>query len=58
MKKVYKPLFEPFTFQNGVPLKNRVVMAPMTTLSANPDDTVSDAELNYYAARSTGHYYP
>jgi len=38
MKEVYKPLFEPFTFPNGVQLKNRVVMAPMTTFSANPDD--------------------
>lgn len=54
MEKVYKPLFEPFTFRNGVQLKNRVVMAPMTTFSANPDDTASDAELNYYAARSNG----
>ncbi len=54
MKEVYKPLFEPFTFRNGVQLKNRVVMAPMTTFSANPDDTASDAELDYYAARSNG----
>jgi 2,4-dienoyl-CoA reductase-like NADH-dependent reductase (Old Yellow Enzyme family) len=54
MKKVYKPLFEPFTFRNGVQLKNRIVMAPMTTFSANPDDTASDAELDYYAARSNG----
>ena len=54
MKEVYKPLFEPFTFPNGVQLKNRVVMATMTTFSANPDDTASDAELDYYAARSNG----
>ena len=54
MKEVYQPLFEPFTFPNGVQLKNRVVMAPMTTFSANPDDTASDAELDYYAARSSG----
>lgn len=54
MKEVYKPLFEPFTFRNGVQLKNRIVMAPMTTFSANPDDTASDAELDYYAARSNG----
>ncbi|WEK54160.1 MAG: NADH-dependent flavin oxidoreductase [Candidatus Cohnella colombiensis] len=54
MKETYKPLFEPFTFRNGVQLKNRIVMAPMTTFSANPDDTVSDAEIDYYAARSNG----
>jgi 2,4-dienoyl-CoA reductase-like NADH-dependent reductase (Old Yellow Enzyme family) len=29
-------------------------MAPMTTFSANPDDTTSDAEIDYYAARSNG----
>ena len=54
MKEIYKPLVEPFTFKNGVQLKNRIVMAPMTTFSANPDDTASDAELAYYAARSNG----
>ncbi|MCG7343824.1 NADH-dependent flavin oxidoreductase [Sporosarcina sp. ACRSL] len=54
MKEIYKPLFEPFTLKNGVQLKNRIVMAPMTTFSANSDDTASDAELNYYAARSNG----
>lgn len=54
MKEIYKPLFEPYTFKSGIQLKNRVVMAPMTTFSANPDDTASDAELAYYAARSNG----
>jgi 2,4-dienoyl-CoA reductase-like NADH-dependent reductase (Old Yellow Enzyme family) len=54
MKEVYKPLLEPFTLRNGVQLKNRIVMAPMTTFSANPDDTASDAEIDYYAARSNG----
>ena len=60
MKEIYKPLVEPFTFKNGVQLKNRIVMAPMTTFSANPDDTASDAELAYYAAAfertRNGHY--
>ncbi len=54
MKESYKPIFEPFTLRNGVQLKNRIVMAPMTTFSANPDDTASDAEIDYYAARSNG----
>lgn len=43
-----------FTFDNGVELRNRIVMAPMTTYSANPDDTVSDEELAYYEERSYG----
>ena len=54
MKEIYKPLLEPFTMKNGVQLKNRIVMAPMTTFSANQDDTASDEELAYYAARSNG----
>lgn len=44
----------PFTFQNGVTIRNRYVMAPMTTYSANADDTVSDAEVTYYRERSYG----
>ncbi|WP_010280703.1 NADH-dependent flavin oxidoreductase [Bacillus timonensis] len=43
-----------FTLPNGVELKNRVVMAPMTNFSSNSDGTVSDAEVNYYARRSSG----
>jgi len=44
----------PFKLGNGVELRNRYVMAPMTTHSANPDDTASDEELAYYAERSYG----
>lgn len=44
----------PFTFNNGVTIRNRYVMAPMTTYSANADDTVSDAEITYYRERSYG----
>ncbi|MCE4060360.1 NADH-dependent flavin oxidoreductase [Pandoraea sputorum] len=47
-------LFEPMTFANGLTLRNRVVMAPMTTWSSNADETVSDEELAYYRARSHG----
>jgi 2,4-dienoyl-CoA reductase-like NADH-dependent reductase (Old Yellow Enzyme family) len=54
MKEKYTPLFEPFRLNNGVQLKNRIVMPPMTTFSANPDDTASDEEIAYYAARSGG----
>lgn len=54
MNSKFKPLFEPFHFQNGAELKNRITMAPMTNFSSNPDGTVSDAEVNYYARRSSG----
>lgn len=51
MNHNYQPLFEPFIFDCGVELKNRIVMAPMTNYSSNEDGTVSDAELHYYARR-------
>ncbi|WP_195780483.1 NADH-dependent flavin oxidoreductase [Priestia megaterium] len=47
-------LFETFTFKNGVTLKNRVVMAPMTTWSSNDDYTISDEEVKYYKRRVNG----
>lgn len=47
-------LFQPFRFPNGPMLRNRVVMAPMTTWSANPDGTISEQELDYYRARAKG----
>jgi 2,4-dienoyl-CoA reductase-like NADH-dependent reductase (Old Yellow Enzyme family) len=50
----YAPLLESFTFKNGVQLKNRMVMAPMTNWSSNPDGTVTEDEVNYYARRSSG----
>jgi 2,4-dienoyl-CoA reductase-like NADH-dependent reductase (Old Yellow Enzyme family) len=50
----YLPLFESFSLPNGVQLKNRIVMAPMTNFSSNPDGTVTDAEVKYYVRRSSG----
>lgn len=54
MNEKYKPLFNSFTFPNGINLKNRLVMAPMTNFSSNEDGTVTDAEVEYYARRSNG----
>lgn len=45
-------LNKPFTLNNQVTLQNRIVMSPMTTWSSNDDQTVSDAEIKYYQARS------
>jgi len=50
----YQPLFEPLTLKSGVQLRNRLVMAPMTTTSSTEDGRVTDAELDYYAKRSRG----
>ena len=54
MNEKYSNLMESFTFKNGVTLRNRVVMAPMTTWASNDDYTISDEELNYYKKRVTG----
>ncbi len=54
MNQKYSPLFQPFNFPCGVQIKNRVLMAPMTTWSGNDDGTVSDAEIIYYRTRAHG----
>lgn len=50
----YEKLFKPYTFKSGVEVRNRLMMAPMTTFSADENDFVSDEELNYYKKRSEG----
>ncbi len=44
--------FKSYTLKPGVTMRNRLVMAPMTTYSGNEDYTVSDEELAYYRLRS------
>lgn len=45
-------MIEEFVLNSKKTLKNRIVMAPMTTYSSNDDLTVADDEAKYYAARS------
>ena len=44
-------LFEPYQLKD-LQLRNRLVMAPMTTYSSNEDFTISEEELRYYHERS------
>ncbi len=37
MNKKYEPLFQPYTLNNGVEIKNRLVVAPLTVYDAGPD---------------------
>ena len=39
MNSKYISLFQPITLRSGIQLDNRIVMAPMTTFSGNPDGT-------------------
>ena len=47
-------LFQPFPFTPDLTLRNRIIMAPMTTWSANDDGTVSEQELQYLRQRVQG----
>lgn len=44
----------PYTFKNGVTVKNRVVIPPMTEGSSLADGFVSDQELAYFKQRTGG----
>ncbi len=52
MKKLEK-LFEPGIIGN-MELKNRIVMSPMGTAALNPDSTIRDNLVDYYAERAKG----
>lgn len=54
MNHVAPKLFQPFAFGNGIALRNRIVMAPMTTWAGNADGTVTEDELAYYRKRVGG----
>ena len=54
MNLARQALFAPFTLPSGVVMRNRVVMAPMTTWSGNADGTVTDEEVAYYQKRVSG----
>ena len=45
---------EEYTFKNGAKIKNRIVMAPMTTMASFHDGRITKDELEYYAARTGG----
>lgn len=52
MNKLSSPLFNPLTLPNGNVLKNRLVMAPMTTCCGFYDGTVTDNLIDYYRERA------
>lgn len=43
-----------YTFKNGLTVKNRVVMAPMTTMSSFYNGMITDEEAAYYGLRAGG----
>lgn len=47
-------ILRPYALTESIKLRNRLIMAPMTTWSAQADGQVSLEELDYYRYRSTG----
>ena len=45
---------KPYTFSNGIQIKNRIVIPPMTEGSSFADGTVTQDELNYFSLRAGG----
>ncbi|UOV17080.1 flavocytochrome c [Pantoea agglomerans] len=50
--KSLTPILNPLTLPNGAVLKNRLVMAPMTTCTGFYDGTVTSELVEYYRARA------
>ena len=47
-------LFEKYTLSNKVEVPGRLVVAPLTLFSSNPDGTINDPERDYLKVRATG----
>lgn len=54
MNPKYQPIMEPYRFKNGVEVKNRAVLAPMTISYSRQDGTISDDVIAYYESRTNG----
>lgn len=48
----HREIFSPFTLPNGTELKNRLVMAPMTTCTGYYDGSVTSELVEYYRVRA------
>ncbi|PTL39935.1 NADH-dependent flavin oxidoreductase [Alkalicoccus saliphilus] len=49
-----RKFLEPYTFANGMNVKNRIMLAPMTNFSSDEKGQVTPEELAYYRERSRG----
>lgn len=52
MKSKYQNLFQPFELNNGVGIKNRLAIAPMTHFASHSDGTLSDQERVFIGNRA------
>lgn len=54
MHENFKPLFQPYRLNNGVEIKNRMVVAPLTHWASDAEGHATPEELAYIRARSHG----
>ncbi|WP_025858336.1 NADH-dependent flavin oxidoreductase [Pseudomonas sp. CHM02] len=54
MKEAYKPLFEPYRLNNGVEIKNRLTVAPLTIYDSGPNGEMTETGRNFWTDRFEG----
>lgn len=54
MNPKYAPLFQTYTLNNGVTIKNRFTVAPMTHFASHEDGSISDEERHFLTDRFDG----
>ncbi|HHW7570665.1 TPA: NADH-dependent flavin oxidoreductase [Mannheimia haemolytica] len=54
MNPKYQPLFEPYTLNNGVTIKNRLTVAPLTIYDSGADGEMTDAGRHFWHNRFDG----
>ncbi|MDO5638306.1 MAG: NADH-dependent flavin oxidoreductase [Neisseria sp.] len=54
MNPLFEPLLQPYTFANGVTVRNRLVVAPMTHLASDEQGQATDEELAFIRPRAEG----
>ena len=54
MNPLFEPLLQPYTFANGVQVRNRLTVAPMTHLASDPQGQTTDEELAFIHPRAEG----
>ncbi|POY43713.1 NADH-dependent flavin oxidoreductase [Avibacterium gallinarum] len=54
MNPKYQPLFQPYTLNNGVTIKNRFTVAPLTIYDSGPDGEMTDAGRRFWHDRFEG----
>ncbi|WP_109077535.1 NADH-dependent flavin oxidoreductase [Aggregatibacter kilianii] len=54
MKAKYQPLFQPYTLNNGVEIKNRLTVAPLTIYDSGADGEMTEAGRHFWQNRFEG----